>query len=277
MEDFIHALGSTGVAPFTVLLIAAILYWLMVILGALDLDILHLGHGHDAGHDAGHGGSHGSGSHDSSHDGESHLHGGMVHGLLEFLSIGKVPLTIILSILVLVGWMVGMSAVLVLHLWWPVVLALALSVAIPVTGFACRPLRAIFSVLDGGVHMGVSLVGREARITSTTCDAHFGTATCEADGAEVLLRVAAIRPELVFQRDAIVVIADHAVERDLYLVAPAGYRLEELDVLAGQPKPPPDQQTSLRETSPLTSPLTDDSLSKKHPESVNRPRPNVPQ
>lgn len=258
MEDFLYAMSSGGVAPFTVLLTAAILYWLMVILGALDLDILHVGHGHEAGSDAGH--------HDSGHD--SHLHGGVVHGLLEFLSVGKVPLTIILSVLVLSGWIVGMTAVLALHLWWPLVLLLALSVAIPVTGLACRPLRAIFSVLDGGVHMGVSLIGREARITSVTCDTTFGTATCEADGAEVLLRVAAIRPELVFPRDTVVVIADHELERDVYLVAPAGYRLEDPSGVAAKPTSPPDQEVRRQESSPLLA----ESVREK---SAPRPRPTV--
>ena len=155
MEEFVHALGSYGVAPFSALLTASLLYWLMVILGAMDLDILHFGHGHDAGH---HGGDHA----------EAHAPGGLFHGLLEFLSIGKVPITITLSILIVIGWGVAMALTLLLHLWWPLVLATALLVGIPLTGFATRPLRALFTALSGGVATGVSLIGREARITSAT-------------------------------------------------------------------------------------------------------------
>ena len=269
MEDFLHALGSGGVAPFTVLLTASLLYWLMVILGALDLDILHVGHGHDAGH---HGGGHDAGHHQSGHHAtESHAPGGLLHGFLEFLSIGKVPLTVVLSILVFCGWGAGMAAVLLLHLWWPLVLTLALAVAIPVTGIACRPLRALFGALDGGVATGVSLLGREARITSATCDATFGTATCEAERTEVLLRVASIRPELVFQRDAVVVIADHDAERDLYLVAPAGYRHEPQPAVTSTPPPvvPPPGVEML----PVSEPLRPSAA----PDAAPRPRPTLHQ
>jgi hypothetical protein len=213
MDDFLHALATWGVAPFTVLLIAAVLYWLLVILGALDLDILHLHH--EAHHDA---------AHDGHHAGDDQ-HPGWFAGFLEFLSVGKVPLTVILSILVFAGWTVAMLLAL-LGLWWLLVAPAALAVALPLTAAACRPLRAVFSSLDRGTATGVSLFGREARITSATCDANFGTATCEVDGAEHLIRVVAIRSDLVFRRNDPVVIADHDRERDVYLVGPADYLRE---------------------------------------------------
>ncbi len=243
MEEFVHALGSYGVAPFSALLTATLLYWLMVILGAMDLDILHFGHGHDAGH---HGGDHA----------EAHAPGGLFHGLLEFLSIGKVPITITLSILVVIGWGVAMALTLLLHLWWPLVLATALLVGIPLTGFATRPLRVLFTALSGGVATGVSLIGREARITSATCDADFGTATCDIEGAEVLLRVVAIRAPPIFHRDEVVVIADHDPERDVYLVAPAGYRQQSDPLLLSEsaPRPPPPPQVPQALTLPVPQP-----------------------
>lgn len=211
MDEFLHALGSWGVAPFSVLLVAAILYWLLVILGALDIDLLHL-----------HIGAHGDGTGDGHVDSDPHP--GPLSGFLEFLSIGKVPLTVILSLLVFVGWSASMCLALPLALPWPLVFAGGLAVAIPVTGFVCRPLRAVFTALDHGVDAGISLLGREARITSAVCDASFGTATCDVGEAEVLLRVLASRPELVFHRDDVVVIADHDADRDVYLVGPAAYR-----------------------------------------------------
>lgn len=225
MDEFLHALGSWGVAPFSVLLVAAILYWLLVILGALDIDLLHLHIGHGDGAGDGHGGS------DS--------HSGPLSGFLEFLSIGKVPLTVILSLLVFVGWSASMCLALPLALPWPLVFAGGLAVAIPVTGLVCRPLRAVFTALDHGVDAGISLLGREARITSAVCDASFGTATCDVGEAEVLLRVLASRPELVFHRDDVVVIADHDAERDVYLVGPAAYRMAQPEAQStGRPADP---------------------------------------
>lgn len=213
MDEFMQALGSWGVAPFSVLLVAAILYWLLVILGALDIDLLHL---HISGHGDGAGDGHGG----------SDPHPGPLSGFLEFLSVGKVPLTVILSLLVFIGWFAAMGLALILALPWPLVFAGGLALAIPATGYVCRPLRAVFSALHHGVEAGISLLGREARITSVTCDASFGTATCDVGEAEVLLRVLASRPELVFHRDDVVVIADHDAERDVYLVGPATYRTD---------------------------------------------------
>lgn len=220
MEEFLQALTSGGVAPFTVLLVAAVLYWLLVILGALDLDLLHLGG--EAGHDAGHDGHGGDGHH------------GLFTGLFEFLSIGKVPITVVLSLLVFTGWGTAMALALLLPLWWPLVLAGGLAAALPVTGFATRPLRAVFSALNRGVETGVSLVGCEARITSAACDHRFGTAVVQQGGDELILDVVAIREDLRFAKDEVVVIADHDAERRCYLVGPAAYRRTAPPEPAGQ-------------------------------------------
>ena len=220
MDDFLHALTSWGVLPFSILLIVAFLYWLLVMLGALDLDLLHLGHEHEGAH----------GDHDH--------HPGFFSGMLEFLSLGKVPVTIIVSILTVFGWLVAMASELILPLWWPLDLALALAVAFPLTGFACRPLRALFRALDGGIKTGVHLLGREARITSATCDERFGTASCPVpDSDDLLLNVVASRPGLVFQRDEIVVIADFDADAQRYLVGPAAYRLPPAAQPGSEPAP----------------------------------------
>jgi hypothetical protein len=208
MDDFVHALSSWGVLPFSILLIAAFLYWLLVMLGALDLDMLNFGHEHDSAA--------------SDHD----HHPGFFSGLLEFLSIGKVPLTIIVSMLVVFGWLVAMASELILPLWGALDAIVALAVAFPLTGLACRPLRVLFQALDGGVKTGVHLLGREARITSATCDEHFGTASCPVpESDDLLLNVVASRPGLVFRRDEIVVIADYDATGQRYVVGPAAYLL----------------------------------------------------
>ena len=217
MDGFLQALTSLGVAPFTALTIAALLYWLMVILGALDIDLLHVGHHHEV----------------SVHHGDAgdHPHPGWATGLLEFLSVGKVPLTVIVSLLVFISWSVAMGLVLTLHLWSPLVFVGGLAAATPLTALLCRPLRQVFNAIDHGVIMGVAMLGREARITSAVCTAAFGTATCDVGDAEILLRVVASRSELVFQRDEVVVIADHDAERDCYIVGPATYREEPAPVV----------------------------------------------
>ena len=226
MHEFLQAIGSSGVAPFSVLLVAAILYWLMVIIGALDIEVLHLGH-HAEGSDASHG---------DSHTGPDH-HPGLLSGFLEFLSVGKVPLTVIVSLLVFIGWSIAMALALLIPWAWPVVFVGGFAGAIPLTAGLCRPLRKIFGALDRGVATGLSLLGREARITSMVCDANFGTATCDVGDAEVLLRVVTSRPELLFHRDDVVVIADHEAEHDRYMVGPATYRDAEPHLVTDEPVP----------------------------------------
>ena len=220
MHDFLQAIASWGVAPFTVLLIAAILYWLMVIAGALDIDLIYLGD-HGASHGDSPGGIHGDSHVDSDH------HPGFLSGFLEFLSVGKVPLTVIVSLLVFIGWSIAMALALLLpgvFSWaWPLVFGGGLVGSIPLTAFLVRPMRKVFGALDSGVATGLSLLGREARITSVECTATFGTATCDVGDAEVLLRVVTSRPELLFHRDEVVVIADHDAENDRYVVGPATY------------------------------------------------------
>ena len=267
MDDFLQALVSGGVVPFTALLITAVLYWLLVILGALDLDILHFHH--EAGHHGGHAGHHGD------HDGGDSHHAGWFSGFLEFLSVGKVPLTIICSLIVFIGWAVAMLLTL-LGLWWLLVLPAALAVALPVTGLACRPLRALFTSLDQGASSGMSLRGREARITSATCDATFGTATCSVDGAEVMLRVVAVRPELVFKRNDVVVIADHDAERDAYLVGPADYlrppaEQRQSDSRAAVPPPALADAPPPLAIPPVVEPLTESSSSSNPDAPQRRP------
>jgi hypothetical protein len=214
MEAFLHALISVPTVVFSVVLGVCTLYWLMVILGALDFDLLH--HGDGGGHEAGHHG-----------DGDGH---GMLSEFWRFLQVGTVPITIVVSVVALIGWTVSMFGELIVGpaaraalpgwLWALALGAGALAAALPLAALPLRPLRRVFA--EGATtHARTALVGRLARITSLTCDHRFGTATALVDGAELVLNVAAIRAELHFAKGDAVVIAAYDDERDTYLVGPA--------------------------------------------------------
>ena len=60
MEEFLAIIFSMPTLPWTGLVIAALIYWMTVIAGALDIDVLGGGHHADVGHiDVGH--AHGGG------------------------------------------------------------------------------------------------------------------------------------------------------------------------------------------------------------------------
>ncbi len=225
MDQFIAALLAPPALFFSLLLGAALLYWLMVIIGALDLDLLHFDHGGDGhGHEVGDG--HGHDGHDG---GDGH---GLFHGVLEFLSVGKVPITLVGTVLVLTGWLVCMLAQLTVvpllatalpaWLWVLALFTVALMVAFPVTAVAMLPFRKAFALPDNpGQKGGISLVGQLARVTSRTVDTGFGTAVCTVGGSEIVLHVVTGRADLTLTKDQQAVIVHYDDERQVHVLGPA--------------------------------------------------------
>ena len=89
--------------PFTVLLILVVLYWLLAILGTIDLDLFEFDFDADMDADLdvdldadGFDGAGGSGS-------------GFFRGLAQFFDLGTIPLTLLASLGVLFGWMISVT------------------------------------------------------------------------------------------------------------------------------------------------------------------------
>ncbi len=241
MDPFLHALIAMPTAIYSGLLALVLLYWLSVIVGALDLDLLHLGgHGHlDVGHGgAGHGGGAGH------HDADTGVGGHEAHGFFEFLSLGQVPITITATGIVFLAWLQAMALDLGLrttvepwvgHLLFALLLAAVCVPAVIITGYAVRPLRRIFTMYDE--HGEASLVGRPVRITSLVVDQGFGTAAVAAQGPELLLNVVCREGVRLAKHDMAVVV-DYLPHRAVYVVAP--YAHLEPDAVDGLLRPPAD-------------------------------------
>ena len=206
MSEFLAALQAFPTVVFTGLLGLSLLYWLTVIVGALDLDLFG-GHGGD-GHDLAPGG----------HEG---------HGFLEFLSLGKVPVAITFSLFALIGWGLGMFAELNLRSWLGTVLpgplypALMLAALTVVSGMAAawlvRPLRPIFTPREEHGEQG--LIGRQVKVTSLKADHRFGTALCDNDGPGIIMRVVC-RDGVELRRDDMAVVVEYDEAKQVYLIAP---------------------------------------------------------
>ena len=96
MDDFLAASLSFPTVVFTVLMLITMAYWLLVIVGAMGLDVLDFDHDHAGGAD-GHGGDGGTDVDvDHGHSGEGL---GVLPTLLWVLKLNSVPMTIVLSLM----------------------------------------------------------------------------------------------------------------------------------------------------------------------------------
>ncbi len=226
MDEFFAASLSFPTVVFTVLLGIALVYWVLVIIGALGLDSLDFGdggHGGDIGHgDVGHGDAgHGDGG-DGGHDGHSH---GFLGTLLGALRLDAVPTTIVVSLIFFFGFLLSELSTYYLlggtrnWLLETLVLVAVFVVAVLLTAVAIRPLAPVFHTHSAARRSG--LVGKVVTIDTSRVDAGFGAARAEDGGAGLIVQVRCDPPnELARGARALVVSYDEA--REVYEVTALG-------------------------------------------------------
>jgi hypothetical protein len=206
---------------FTIGLGIALIYWVFVLLGALDIDLL--GGGDVAGAGKALGDVAGAGK--ALGDASGAAKGTIEAGDHSLLGLDRVPITISLSLVLLAGWCVSLLG---MHygtnaigdvFWMPVVvLAVAIALALVVASVLVRPLAPVFAVREGKSNR--DYVGHTCTITTGHVDDHFGQATVE-DGATVL--VIPVRCDKAgLQRGHKALIVDFDGTRQAYIVEPAG-------------------------------------------------------
>jgi hypothetical protein len=219
---------------FTIALGIVVAYWLFVLLGALDIDLLGGGHvdadvdlagaakgvgelvtgGAKAGAEVAHADAHGGGDADADADG-----GGVWHGL----GLGDVPVTISVSLITLVSWCgsLGVMHYLAADAGWlrAIVLIAAIAIALPIVALLIRPLAPVFAVVEG--KSNADYVGHTCTITTGTVDAKFGQATVEDGGTVLQIAVRCDRAGALGRGDKALII-DFDRERSAYLVEPTG-------------------------------------------------------
>ncbi len=222
MDELLPIVFSMPTLPWTCLVIASVVYWLTVILGALDLDVLggadakahglgdagHSGHA-DLGHgDAGH--AHGDAGHDHGEvglgDGAAAKEG-VLAVLLSVLKLRSVPVTILLSFLGLYGWLISylLSRHVAPGLPMPalashaIVLATTFLLSLLASSASIRPLAPLFRARQGTQHK--ELVGKVVRITTGRVDGKFGEAHLDDGGAGLQLQVRCADPDRLARDD----------------------------------------------------------------------------
>ena len=176
----------------TTFLIVLLVYWLMSIIGLIDMgDNLEIHHGEHGGH-ADHG------EHADSDSADVHT----LAGYLVAMGLGGVPLSIVASLLVFFTWLFtalihqyGLAIVPgdALKTGLGVgVLILAAGLSIPVSVQLVRPLRKLF--VKHHARANSSLVGLSCKVMTQTVDEKFGRAEVKDTGVGLNIRVWAKTP-----------------------------------------------------------------------------------
>lgn len=193
---------------YTLFLGVVVLYWLVVIVGFIGLDILDF----DADLDI---------------EAEIPHAGGALHAILNHLNIGKVPLTIIISFMslkmwvlaliynsILGGWSAGLFAGAAV-LFGIVAFLVFFFVSLFLTGMSTAPLKKLFEI--NTTTGGAELLGMDCVVKSSKVTATFGQAEIQIKNSFMLLSVRCDEENQLSKGDTAVVAAYDA-EKNTYQV-----------------------------------------------------------
>ncbi len=201
----LQLLTSFPTAVPTVLLSVLMIYWLMSIIGVVEIGEsldLHGDVGHLDGIEAAHGGQEMPDFH-------------TLAGYLVALGLGGVPLSVVASVLVFVTWL----ATALLHqyviaflptdtlrmLSGVAVLAFSAALSIPIAARLIKPMRGLF--VKHTARSNSSLVGLDCRIVTEKVDPGFGRAEVANAGGGINIRVWASAPNDLRKNSTAIIVA----------------------------------------------------------------------
>lgn len=195
MRVFFEACFSPSTLPFTVLLILVFLYWIFMIIGAVDLEIL-----------------------DSLvPDFDMDDGGGLFGPLLQWMGIGSVPVMIMLSLFVFLGWAFSLIANTLIHPGDDLLLGFGMLVPIAVVSFflaglITRPLSGLFK--SEKHHKIMYSIGVAATSTVTS---DFGQVEIAVRGAPIVLNARTVGDAVIHKGEKVIVF-DKDDDKGVYFV-----------------------------------------------------------
>jgi len=196
MNTFHQIVTSFPTAIFTVMLIVCMLYWIIAVLGMVDLDILDIDYDGDVD----------AADSTAAQDG--------IAGLLLRFGLGGVPLTIVITFISIFGWLISYYATFFLKPIIPTtllkfiasvgILFAAIYVGVMMTALVIKPIRKIFAKLD--IDETKHIIGQPAIVRSSVVNADRGEALLNDGGAGILLNVRAAQGEEFNKNDEVVII-----------------------------------------------------------------------
>jgi hypothetical protein len=209
MEALLNFSGQFPTVIYSTLLGIVIIYWLVGMLGIIDLDLAP-----DADLDV-------------DLDTDVTASAGALTGLLLTFGLTGVPFTLVISIVLLISWLISIYAQIyvfsLLDTVWLYYLVGILSavvvffISLPITAIVIRPLRGMFNSVETA--NSDHLVGRDGTVATGKVTASFGQAKVLNEGAEILLDVRC-EPEHTLTMGDKVLLIEYCREKHSYIVAP---------------------------------------------------------
>ncbi len=211
MDPFYQNISSFPTVFFTFFLLVVLLYWIVAVLGLVDIDVLDFdipeAEGVDINPDTG------------------LSNANVLAGVMLRFGLQGVPLTIILSFVALFGWLIcyyavhfllGMvpSGLFSILAGIPVFIG-SLYVSVLMTALLIKPLRPLFKKTSQETVKRV--LGQSALVRTSRVDNDFGEATLEDGGAGLLLKVRTIG-DTTFSKGDRVVLLEYDKEKNTYRV-----------------------------------------------------------
>ncbi len=211
MDPFYQNIASFPTVFFTFFLALSLCYWLFAVLGVVDLEFLDFDVPDVEG--------------ELSSTKNSMTVGDVVAGLFLKFGLNGVPVTIVISIMSLIGWFLcyfivhyffGMipEGILSYLVGLPVVLG-CLYISAMVTAFMIKPLRSLFKKSTS--HSVKEVLGQTAVVRSLRVDNAFGEAFLADGGAGLILKVRTYG-ETTFKKGDQVVLLEYLEDTHVYRV-----------------------------------------------------------
>lgn len=199
MIELIHASMRWPTLPATVLVVICVLYWLCVIIGVLDLDLLDF----DLDLEVGTGNP-------------SVLDFGFIG--LKFLNLGEVPVMLWMSIFALSMWMLSINfdadaAIDSVMDYLPLFLR-NLGISLVVTKLVTQPFKGYFQFTPP--NQIETLLGKSCYVTSSSVTEKFGQAELQTDGAPLKLHIRSEDESI--QKGDLVRLTDYDTEKQVFYV-----------------------------------------------------------
>lgn len=170
--------------PYTLLFGVMLTYWLSVIFGAMDIDILQFDF--DVEVDP-------SGDLDFDADGDASIEsGGSFNAVLLYFNIGTVPVTVWLSFAVFSLWFMVVLETYYFNPAYHVLISLLflipnLIVSLHIAKYLTLPLKKVFAAMSSITLSRNDLIGKIGTVTSSTVDNTFGQVLVKTGGAPLTL------------------------------------------------------------------------------------------
>ena len=206
MLELLDFAVTTPNVLYTVLLLIVLLYWLMVIVGALDMGAVDFDVDVDADADL-----------DADVDADG---GGNTAGALQFFNFGQLPFMVIMTVWILSAWVLGIlsnfhfgNGSLTFAAIW---LLPIFCIGLVITKIVTTPLISIFKNLDTYAKE-IDYIGQTGIVTLSADSQSLGQAEIVVDSSNALISIKSTKGEL--KKGTAIVVLEEVAEK-YFLVAP---------------------------------------------------------